>query len=495
MDGIKDFLSLDKQIIEGLNLKSNDDIDNLNNIYQNKSIYLLNYLQGKDAFVSCGLLTNIKENKIYHKCETDTGSSGSPILLLNNNKVIGVHNDTLNSPYNYNLGTSLIKPIIEFQSISNNILIINKDNSKENIDNSLPNNISSKENKDSPFLVGLQNVDTTCYMNATLQCLCNIKNIVDYFKNNKRLNDIVKNDKANKKLCTSFKLLIDNLYPDSNQPKKDYYAPIDFKDKISGMNPLFVGIEANDAKDLVIFLLEHLHDELNNPSIEENKNQEITFLDQSNKALMFNDFKNNFTKNYRSIISDLFYAVNCDITKCNNCKIQSYYYQIYCFLCFPLKEICLYKSKNNNIIDIYDCFDYEKRIMNMDGENAMYCNYCKQAYSASFCTYLSTGPEILIIILNRGKGIQYDTKINFYFELNLDDYIELKETGCHYELFGVISHVRENDKTGNFIAYCQKDLNHQWFKFNDDQVSPVNNFEEEVINNPMPCVLFYKKIN
>ena len=29
-----------------------------------------------------------KENKISHKCSTDSGSSGAPILLVKNNKVI-----------------------------------------------------------------------------------------------------------------------------------------------------------------------------------------------------------------------------------------------------------------------------------------------------------------------------------------------------------------------------------------------------------------------
>ena len=32
--------------------------------------------------------------------------------------------------------------------------------------------------------VGLDNIGATCYMNATLQCLCNIKKLVDYFKYN-----------------------------------------------------------------------------------------------------------------------------------------------------------------------------------------------------------------------------------------------------------------------------------------------------------------------
>ena len=89
IDNINDFLILDNQILNKYN--SDNDENNINyfkNIYEKESIYLLNYINGKDIFASYGLLSNIEENKIKHKCNTDTGSSGSPILLLKSNKVI-----------------------------------------------------------------------------------------------------------------------------------------------------------------------------------------------------------------------------------------------------------------------------------------------------------------------------------------------------------------------------------------------------------------------
>ena len=49
----------------------------------------------------------------------------------------------------------------------------------------------------------------------------------------------------------------------------------------------------------------------------------------------------------------------------------------------------------------------------MSGENSIYCNYCKKTCNCSMCTVLTTSPEILILILNRGKGIEFNVKINF----------------------------------------------------------------------------------
>ena len=55
-------------------------------------MYILNYQKNNDYILtSYGKLKNVEEDKIIHKCNTDYGSSGAPILLLKNNKVIGYH--------------------------------------------------------------------------------------------------------------------------------------------------------------------------------------------------------------------------------------------------------------------------------------------------------------------------------------------------------------------------------------------------------------------
>ena len=69
-----------------------------------------------------------------------------------------------------------------------------------------------KKDFNSKPLIGLENIGATCYMNATLQCLCNIDMFVNYFKYNERFFDIIKADINKEKLCSAFKLLIENLY-------------------------------------------------------------------------------------------------------------------------------------------------------------------------------------------------------------------------------------------------------------------------------------------
>ena len=246
-----------------------------------------------------------------------------------------------------------------------------------------PSSGSTRKNFPSKPLIGLENIGATCYMNATLQCLCIIEKFVDYFKYSDELYEIVKNDVKNEKLCSSFKNLIENLYPENDKTRKGSYAPREFKEKISKMNPLFEGIAANDAKDLVNFLIMTLHSELNKaPQNQIEENNDNIFEDQRNKDLMFNNFTSNFKKTQQSIISNLFYALNYNITQCSNCKTVSYNYQIYFFLIFPLEEVRKYKLMNNNglnnknEVDIYDCFEFDRKVNYMTGDNAMYCNYC-----------------------------------------------------------------------------------------------------------------------
>ena len=91
-------------------------------------------------------------------------------------------------------------------------------------------------------------------MNSTIQCLSNIKYLSDYL-----INHYGKLDVNNKPLSVAFSSLVYDLFT----TKQKYIAPKFFKKIIGKLNPLFEGMHAADAKDLIFFLLETLHKELN----------------------------------------------------------------------------------------------------------------------------------------------------------------------------------------------------------------------------------------
>ena len=58
--------------------------------YKRKSIYILHYPKG-ELNISYGIINDIIDEKINHYCNTEEGSSGSPILSLKSFKIIGIH--------------------------------------------------------------------------------------------------------------------------------------------------------------------------------------------------------------------------------------------------------------------------------------------------------------------------------------------------------------------------------------------------------------------
>ena len=149
-DNIKNFLTLDKQILDTINLSIDDNsVSFFNNYYKKESIYVLNYISNNDTdeiFTSYGLLDIIDGNEIRHKCDTGRGSSGSPILLLKTKKVIGIH---CGGSTSFNLGLLLIKPLLEFQNISSNFEMTRKNkgiNNSNSISEIKNNNINIRAN-------------------------------------------------------------------------------------------------------------------------------------------------------------------------------------------------------------------------------------------------------------------------------------------------------------------------------------------------------------
>ena len=117
--------------------------DNINLI--NEDIYIIHYpkynFSLQKAAVSYGKIIEIRENDvkiggeydIFHLCSTEGGSSGSPILNLSYNKIIGIHSGR-HKKYNANLGISLQYPIKEYLN-DINIIRYKKHNSQSDFRN------------------------------------------------------------------------------------------------------------------------------------------------------------------------------------------------------------------------------------------------------------------------------------------------------------------------------------------------------------------------
>ena len=334
-----------------------------------------------------------------------------------------------------------------------------------------------------PGVIGLTNVGATCYMNSTLQCFSNLERLRKYLLGEEIYKDLEKN-KQNKKISFALAEVLKNLWKVLNHR---FYAPNNFKEIISEANDLFKGIAANDPKDLVLFILEEIHKELNKPNnqiiIHNNYANDHNFFD------VYKDFMNDFNNKHNSIISDEFYGICYSETTCGNCKTVIYNVQLFNILFFPLEEVRKFMNYNVRCVRINECFEYYQKY---ELYPSFYCNSCRNDCQGYQQTRLVHTPKTIIINLNRGKGLQYDVKIIFEEYLNLAKYIIDKNSPYYYELTGIICHYGTNDMGGHFIAFCKNSNNAEWYKYNDQSVTKSS--FNEARQSGLPYVLFYSYI-
>ena len=151
-DNINNFLELDDNVLNDIIKNENENVN-----YIDKTFYVIQYPEG-ELSASFGVILNIFEEKTYkfiHKCNTKLGSSGSPILALNN-KIIGIHTGGKNSN---KFGIFLNYPIKDF--IKQNYNKMDDKNDKSIIDDKI--NEIFLEEINNKFKLDLKNVNIINY--------------------------------------------------------------------------------------------------------------------------------------------------------------------------------------------------------------------------------------------------------------------------------------------------------------------------------------------
>ena len=147
-------------------------------------------------------------------------------------------------------------------------------------------------------------------------------------------------------------------------------------------------------------------------------------------------------------------------------------------------------------VKLENCFEHYQEEEILFGSNQIYCNNCRQMSNAANGNKLFTLPEVMTIILNRGKGLEFDVEFEYPLKLNVDRFVLDKQCkDNNYELICVLSHIGPSGMAGHFIAFCKSPNNNRWYIYNDAQVSECD--DPRYVNDDMieglPYVLFYQK--
>ena len=358
---------------------------------------------------------------------------------------------------------------------------------------------------------GLYNIGSTCYMNSTLQCLLHVSPLAEYFievyskqKHCEKL--LIINDSAptKGKISKAFYGIIKsiaqkniervnnpmkpktNIYGKSNS-MSEAVSPDIFQKTVGTFNPQFRNLEANDSKDLILYLLQAMHQELNywtnNPSFN-------GYPNQYNRVNTFQAFICSYDATNKSIISDLFYGTSENTTKCEVCNNIIYNFQKIEFLTFG---VCKYNQKDFNL---YNGFDDYIKIDKLTGDNQYYCNNCKKLCDAQIKTTILIPPAYLLINIDYGKNkIYMPSSINYDEEIDISKYVSLNVGKSNkYKIIGICSHLGDSGMYGHYVAYCKNNKDKKWYEFNDSFVSETNSNKIKYTGGT-PYLLLYERID
>ena len=248
--------------------------------------------------------------------------------------------------------------------------------------------------------IGLLKSKSINSLNSIIQCFCSIEKFINYFKYSYNQSN------NNNTLCSSFKLILDKLWPNKNEVEtiENNLELKEFNNKIQKLNFINNKSSTNIIEYLVDFIIDTLHKELNTVNSDSIEIEET--VDKRDKSLSFDCYYKNFAVRNRSIISDLFYVSICNKIQCYKCKNIFYDFQTFSYLNYQIEDILEFKKQINNIfceITTYDFFLYNLKFVELKDEKQIFCNFCKEKCNFLSTKYLAFCPEILILVINRKK--------------------------------------------------------------------------------------------
>ena len=525
--------NLNSNINNLMNMNNNRNIMNMNNMNMNNNMNIMNMnnmnMNNNMNIMNMNNMNNMNMNMNNMNMNNNMNNMNMNIMNNNNNNMNNMNKINFSIPLmNNNMNNINVNNNLNNINLNNNLKNQNFNNSNNNNNNN--NNINDNKKRPpkkrplpitkypKPTLIGLQNIGATCFMNATLQCLSQTEDLTNYFLDEERSSEKIKNNNIAIKNRNALQLtpvyleLVKQLW-DKNSVRK-YIEPKRFMKTVEEMNPLFKLGQAGDSKDFIIFLLEQFHTELKKSLINDNNQEETQMINQYDKNEAFKSFIEEFKKQI-SIISDIFFGVIETTNICLYCKNDytnkrmpypiCYNYQIFNCLIFPLEEVRKYKNDlmkrngvniiQNNSVTLEECFYYNQKTDYFTGDNRNYCNICKQTYDSHYTSKIYSSPNVLVLILNRGKNNIFNVKLNFNEIIDITEFSTVKGGKLIYNLYGVITHYGESGPSAHFLAFCKSPIDNRWYRYNDAVVTEVKDLKKDVIDFGNPYILFYKKTN
>ncbi|XP_041349176.1 ubiquitin carboxyl-terminal hydrolase 32-like [Gigantopelta aegis] len=179
---------------------------------------------------------------------------------------------------------------------------------------------------------GLNNLGNTCFMNAALQCVSNSTPLTEYFNGGLHLFELNRTNPLGMKghIAQRYGELVKELWSGTTKTT----APLKFRWTIGKYAPRFNGFQQHDSQELLSFLLDGLHEDLNR--VHDKPYVELKDSDMRPDEEVAREAWDNHLLRNQSVIVDLFHGQLKSKVKCQECGHVSVRFDPFTYLSLPL---------------------------------------------------------------------------------------------------------------------------------------------------------------
>ena len=332
-------------------------------------------------------------------------------------------------------------------------------------------NIEINKKIDSSYIFLMNNlykIGSNNFMNSIIQCLLHINELIYYFLNiypnifpslkKKNINIPTKgeiselfyniiNDESKKNKNYENDKFFNKKNPLNKNKKQINLLLIDnFQKNISFYKPQFNNYDYNYPKDMILFLLHSLNEELNyfGNNTSENKN--------------YRNLLDKFYMRNSSIISKLFYGILEETIKCNSCQTIKNNFQKFELITFNTNY---YRKKIFSISNGLEDMVRPKKIKNS------ICDICENKNDCEYCCKIIEPPNKLLIYIDYNEDSQLrPSKIKISESIDISKYVNYNfGLPIEYELICICTY-NATCNNNNCTTFCKNREKNKWYKFN-----------------------------